>query len=82
MCLEDPNLSSTQVSVFNHDLALLQPVMKSRAQCHVHLVRLDAEILYINLSASLARKSNQRTMSGTGSNSGGPLPTRVWAPWT
>jgi hypothetical protein len=45
----------------------------SRARDHVHRARLDAEILYINLRASLDRKSNPGTMSEK-DTSRGPLP--------
>jgi hypothetical protein len=43
--------------------------------CLVHRARLDSEILYINLRASLAWKSDLRIMFETAA-----LPTGVWAP--
>ncbi len=46
-------------------------LLSSRARGHAHRARLDAEILYKPLRASLARKSNPITMCGTRQ---GPLP--------
>ncbi len=58
--------------IVNHVSAM--KIHRSRARGHAHRARLDAEILYIDLRASLTWKSKPRTMSRTSRASWGPLP--------